>query len=92
MWAIMGSEAVFRPQGGVSAPCLIEIVRDVELQPDSYDAVVVERGITLEAMVSEVGELKRGDVFEMGLVYFTVAKTLENDGQFVKVVVNEGHY
>jgi len=92
IWAVAGAEAIFRPAGGVAVPCLIEVERNVELQPDSYEATVVERGITVEAMVSVVGEPERGDVFEMGLVNFTVAKIVENDGQFVKVVVNEGHY
>ncbi|VVS95351.1 head-tail joining protein [Desulfoluna spongiiphila] len=92
MWAIVGSEAMFRPVGVTPVPCLIEVERDVELQPDSYEATVIERGITVEAMVAEVGEPKRGDVFEAGGVSYTVRKIVENDGQFVKVVVNENHY
>lgn len=91
IWAITGAEAIFRPVDGTPVPCLIEVERNVELQPDSYEATVVERGVTVEAMVSVVGEPERGDVFEMGLVSFTVAKIVENDGQFVKVVVNESH-
>jgi len=91
IWAIAGVEAIFRPADGTPALCLIEVERNVELQPESYEATVVERGVTVEAMVSEVGEPERGDVFEMGAVSYTVAKIVENDGQFVKVVVNESH-
>jgi len=92
MWAIVGSEATFRPVSGTPTACLIDIERDVGLQPDSYEVTVVERGVTIEAMVAEVGEPKSGDKFEMGPVYFTVSKIVENDGQFVKVIVNENHY
>jgi len=89
IWAEMGSDAIFTPVSGEPVSCLVDIVYDVELQPDSYDAVVVERGITIEAMISDVGEPKRGDVFVVGLANYTVRKTAENDGQFITVVVNE---
>lgn len=84
---IFGDSAIFRPTDGISVSCLIDIEHDVELQPDSYGATVVEFGSTIEALVSEVGEPQRGDVFEVGAVDYTVAKIMENDGQFVKVVV-----
>jgi hypothetical protein len=89
MWAVMGVEATFTPVSGTPVACLVDIVKDVELQPDSYDAVVVERGITLEALVSEVTDIKRGDSFSVGAKNYIVRKTLENDGIFITVVVNE---
>jgi len=86
---IFGDPARFLPAGSVPVEgCMVDVEYDVELQPEGYDSVVFERATTLEAMVSEVGEVERGDTFEVEGTTFNVRKILENDGVFVKVVVH----
>jgi len=88
--AIFGDAATLR-RGvtGTYIPCDVEVEFEVEIQPDGYEVEYMERVTTLEALVSEVGAIERGDTFDItsGDTY-TVRRILENNGQFVKVVVD----
>ena len=85
----LGASATFTPAvGDPVEDCHISIERDVELQPSGFDTEVYALGITVEALLSEVGgEPNRGDVFETETETFTVEAPISNDGTFVKVQV-----
>ncbi len=89
-----GSPAVYTPvlnDPDISEPvsCNIIIDHDVALQPESYDAVVVETGTTVEALFSDVATPQKGSTFTADGNVYTVQRITDNDQTFVKMVVTE---
>jgi len=89
-----GVAAVYEPvlddpviAGQVS--CNIVIAHDVVLQPESYDARVVETGTTIEAVFNDVATPQKGSTFTAGGVVYTVQRITDNDRVIVKMVVTE---
>lgn len=85
----IGSDAVFKPASGPDVPdCRIIINRDILMQPESMTAQVYERGISIEALISEIGRAPvRGEQFAVGVETFTVQSLVRNDGLTVEVTV-----
>lgn len=69
--------------------CNVLIDFDSDLRPDNIDIGLIEVGITIEALVSDVGIPKQGDTFEIDGTTYRVARVDSNDHVFVKVVVTE---
>lgn len=84
----IGEDATFTPAGGTAVPCRVIVNRSVLLQPAGMEAQVIERGTTIEAILSVIGaEPNRGDVFTVGTETFTVGSIERNDGVTVEAVV-----
>ena len=67
--------------------CSVFLDHDVILQPDSYEAQVVESGSTITAKYSDVGEPKAGSTFLIGSTTYTVHRITENNRELVTMVV-----
>jgi len=82
--------AVYSPVTGDDVDCVVIIDHDALVQADGYDASVATLGTTIQAQVSEVGTVNRGDTFtlETGMAY-TVQRIerYAEDGLAVTVVV-----
>lgn len=90
MMEAMGEAASFGPETGDAIPCVVFINHNVLLQPGSAEAQVWERGTTIEALLSEIGdEPERGETFTVDGILYTVQAILENDGLTVKAVVTK---
>lgn len=87
MLSMFCTAATFTPDGGESVSCSVKIGFDVMLQPNSYDAQVVETGTTVDAFYSEVGEPEKGDIFLVDSVSYSVVRITDNDKTFVTMVV-----
>ena len=89
----IGDDALYIPASGAAIPCRVLVERNVLLQPNSMNAQVTERGITIEAQLSEIlTEPKSGDMFIINpdddrAESFTVESIDENDGITVKAIV-----
>ena len=86
-----GVAGEYRPiVGGAPVPCMVVIDTDVVIQPVGYDATTVEVGDTLEALVSDVGDVSEGDTFTVDIAVYTCKKEIENNGAVTKWVVHAG--
>jgi hypothetical protein len=84
----IGEDAVYTPAGGAAVTCRVIINRDILLQPDGLTAQAAVAGISIEALLSEIGqEPNRNDVFTVGAEIFTVSSIIRNDGLTVEAVV-----
>jgi hypothetical protein len=64
---------------------------DVLFQPTGYDAQMVEPGVTITALFSDVAEPRSGSTFLIGDNVYRVKRISDNDKTFViLVVVDEG--
>lgn len=72
-----------------SASCVVNLVKDVAMQPAGYDAQTWKQGTMIEYLLSEVGgtEPSIGDTFLIGSTTWTVKSVEENDGRFVRAWV-----
>ena len=88
--AVFGDPAVYSPITGDPVPCSVVLEEDSDLRPVNIDVGVVEVGTTIEALVDQVGEPLHGSTFLVnGVSTYRVARTDANDGEFIKLVVNE---
>ncbi len=87
-----GEDAVFTPQDGSPVECKMFIDFDVALQPVGVQSETWEKGITIELLLSAIGqEPKRGDkvlYVDKGKTY-TLITPLENDNLSVVMVAKE---
>lgn len=80
--------ATFIPATGDPVSCSVDIRHAVEYSTSGMNSQYVERGTTLEYLLSETGQVARiGDTFLVGATTWTVEYILYNDGRFAKVVV-----
>jgi len=77
--------AVFNGGGTVN----VIITEDAELRPGNLDVGLVEVGITLDCLVSDVGEPDHGSTFETDDKTYRVARIESNDGVVITLAVNE---
>lgn len=90
---VVGTDALYITAGGAAIPCRVIVERNVLLQPNSLNAQVYERGITIEAQLLEIlAEPKNGDTFLINpdddtAESFTVESIDENDGITIKAIV-----
>jgi hypothetical protein len=83
-----GEPAIFTPAAGEPADCMVFLEFAVDLQPAGIESRTWERGITIEALLTEIGrEPDREEIFTVDGVEYTVQAILENDGLTVKLVV-----
>jgi len=86
---LANASALYTPATGDPIPD-VEIFLEFESQikPDGYESGTWIQETTIEALLSDLGaEPTRGDTFTAGETVYTVDGVVENDGQFVKVVV-----
>ncbi|GAG30475.1 unnamed protein product [marine sediment metagenome] len=90
-----GVAALYTPSVGDPVSCQVDIERDVDLEPDGFNAQIWGRGITVEGILSVLGKepdtdetftITEGDFID---TVYTVKTIIENDGRFVKAVVKE---
>lgn len=72
-----------------SVSCYVILEHDADLGPAGFEAEIVEIGISIEALYSDVGAPKRGSTFVIAGTTYTVKRVVDNDRVFVKVAVNE---
>ena len=88
--SFFGDPGTFSPVSGPAVEDIqVIIIHDAELSPEGQEFGVTVIGTTIEALISDVGAPKRGDIFTVGSVDYKVKSTAENNGTLVKVVVNE---
>jgi hypothetical protein len=84
----MAVDALFSRDGGAGINCRVILERDILLQPNAMNSQVYERGTTIEAILSDVGNVpERGDTFTIGAETFTVQAIDRNDGYTVRMIV-----
>lgn len=86
-----GQAASYTPGVGDLVPeCNVVLTKDVVIQPSSYEATVAMVGDTLEALVSQVGDLAEGDTFALadGGTAYTCKRELDNNGEITRWVVH----
>lgn len=85
----IGSDAVYYPVSGAPVSLRVIVNRNVLLQPASMNAQVCEHGVTIEAIIADLGkEPARGEKFLVDAEMFTVQSIEKNDGQEVELVVS----
>ncbi len=84
-----GVQTVYTPVLGLPVSCNVILDHDVVLQPSHYDAVVVETGSTIEALVKDVGTPLKGSTFVIDLDIYIVQRITDNDENFVTMVVKK---
>jgi hypothetical protein len=84
----LGEDGTYNPAGGTPVSCRLIVNRNVLMQPDGMTAMIYEKGTTIEAMLSVIGqEPNRGDTFTVGATTYTVQSIEQNDGYTVTAVV-----
>lgn len=82
--------AVFvNSSGDAGELCNVIIDHNALVQMDGYEAGVTTLGTTIEALYSVVGKPKKGAVFTVGSVSYTVRGIESCDGQTTRVRVTE---
>ena len=85
-----GEDAVYHPLTGDPVDCKIFIEFNVQLQPSGAEMQIWERGTTIEALLSVIGdEPKKGSHFVYEDESYYVRVIAENDGMTVKAVVTK---
>ncbi len=85
---IVGQDAVYQPAVGGAVDAKVELRKGVALQPEDFGGQVWQKGITIEALLSVLGqEPAKGETFTIGSDVYTVRAVEETDGRFVKLVV-----
>jgi len=82
-----GEGATYTPASGDPVTCNVILAHDALIQADGYDISTATLGTTIQAMVSDVGTVNRGDTFSVESVTYTVVRQSENDGVMVVAVV-----
>lgn len=84
----IGRDAVYQPVTGDPVSCKVVIERDVDLEPSGFSAQIWGKGITIEAILSELGkEPDAEETFTVDGITYTVLTVKENDGRFVIIIV-----
>jgi len=84
----VGADAVYAPLSGSSVSCRVILNRSVVLQPVSMETQVVEYGMTIEAILADLGRIPaRGETFTIGAEIFTVQSISRNDGDEIELIV-----
>lgn len=84
-----GSEATFQGAGG-PVSCNVVLDKGVVLEPVAYPSHTVTHGVTIDALVDEVGEVAQGNTFTVESVVYTCVEEIGNNGKVTKWVVNNG--
>jgi len=84
-----GQPAIYTDSDLNEISCNVLIEHDVLLQPSGFDSQVVEIGTTIEALFSDIGAPKKGDLFTIDSIVYNVIRVEENDKIFVKMTVSE---
>ncbi|MGD8387329.1 MAG: hypothetical protein PVG49_09300 [Desulfobacteraceae bacterium] len=85
-----GIEGTYTPSGEDPLPVSAFVDKGVQAQPGPYDAQAWQQGITIEAMLKDLGrEPDRDDTFTLGGTTYTVLAVIENDGRYVRVSVRQ---
>ena len=93
--AVDGIPAIFTRSNGDPVDCNVCLDFDVEMEPVGFEATFPGKAVTLEAMLSELGEQpKPGQKFIVdtgtpSLKTWIVGQVLNNDNVFVKMAVYE---
>ena len=85
-----GEDAIYYPVSGPPVGCSVLVDHDVVIQPDSYDAHVVETGTVITAIYNDVGEPRQGSTFVVDGITYTVERITDNDRDFVVMKVTDG--
>ena len=74
-------DATYTPSGGDPVSYKAWVWKAVEPQPSGYDSQAWEQGITISALLSELGqEPDRGDTFLVDGTTYKVLNVAENNG------------
>ncbi len=86
----IGRDAIYTPVVGSPVNCKIVIERDVDLEPLGFNAQIWGRGITIEAVLSELGkEPDAEETFTVDGIIYEAQTVKENDGRFVLIIVKK---
>lgn len=81
-------DATYTPNGGDAVSCKAWVIKGVQPQPGAFDAQVWKQGITIFALLSELGqEPNENDTFLVDGTTYTVLSVEENNGTTVRVNV-----
>jgi len=82
-----GESATYTPASGDPVTCIVILAHDALIQADGYDISTATLGTTIQAMVSDVGTVNRGDTYTVDGTTYTVQRIEANDGVMVTAVV-----
>lgn len=86
----IGRDAVYQPVTGDPVSCKVVIERDVDLEPSGFSAQIWGKGITIEAILAELGkEPDAEETFIVDEITHEILAIKENDGRFVTMVVKQ---
>jgi len=83
-----GDLAILTRVVGGDTSCHVDVIKDVEFQPDGFSSVVSAGQVMIELFLSEITtEPSRGDTITVGSDTYTVDSIYGNDGRFCRVIV-----
>lgn len=84
----MGVSATYTPSVGDAVTLNVLLDKGVQMQPGPYEAQAHAQGVTISALLSELGkEPDRDETFTIGATTYTILTVLENDNLFVRCSV-----
>lgn len=77
---LLGRAAVFRPAAGEDVPDVLVILRQGDLEFDTFGAALASTSTVIDVRASDVAAPRKGDAFVVGGVVYTInAEPLKRD-------------